>query len=274
MSKQAQQPDWGRIAEKFDLWLPYIAPVGKAMLEALPVEPGDRVLDVACGTGEPALSIARQNPKAEITAIDAAPAMAEVAQRKAREELFENITFEAMAAEKIRFADASFDKLCCRFGVMLFEDSQQGLNEMRRVLKPGGTFVLAVWSTPETMTTMDWARRAFTGRIPEENYPAVEKISSLGQPGRLEAMLEAAGFGPFTVECRTFHYRFPSFGAYWDLVEASEILKQQFDALPKGARQQVRDDVAAFAREFHGEEGLTIPHDYLLASGLASGSRH
>jgi ubiquinone/menaquinone biosynthesis C-methylase UbiE len=273
MNREAQQPDWGRIAEKFDLWLPYIAPVGKAMLEALPVKPGDKVLDVACGTGEPALSLARQNPKAAITGIDAAPAMAEVAQRKAREELLENITFEAMAAEKMRFADASFDKLCCRFGVMLFEDSQQGLNEMRRVLKPGGAFALAVWSTPETMTTMDWARRAFTGRIPEEHYPAVEKISSLGELGKLEAMLKSAGFDTFTVECRTFHYRFPSFGAYWDLVEASEILKQQFDALPTGERDKVRDDVAAFAHPFHSEEGLIIPHDYLLASGLASG-RH
>ncbi|HKJ83769.1 MAG TPA: class I SAM-dependent methyltransferase [Mariprofundaceae bacterium] len=268
MSKEAQQPDWGRIAEKFDLWLPYIAPVGKAMLEVLPVAPGDKVLDVACGTGEPALSIARNNPKAEITAIDAAPPMMEVARRKAAEEILENITFEAMPAEAIRFEDTSFDKLCCRFGVMLFEDSQQGLNEMCRVLKPGGRFVLAVWGTPETMTTMDWARRAFAGRIPEEDYPAVEKISSLGEPGRLEAMLEKAGFDEFTVTRRTFHYRFPSFGAYWDLVEVSDILKQQFDALPEGERSAVRDDVAAFAREFHGKEGLAIPHDYLLANGL------
>ena len=72
MSNQAQQPDWGRIAEKFDLWLPHIAPVGEAMLQALPVAPGDKVLDVACGTGEPALTLADRSPHALITAIDAA----------------------------------------------------------------------------------------------------------------------------------------------------------------------------------------------------------
>jgi ubiquinone/menaquinone biosynthesis C-methylase UbiE len=267
MSHQAQQPDWGKIAQKFDLWLPYIAPVGEAMLKALPVAPGDRVLDVACGTGEPALTLARQNPHASITAIDAAPPMVEVASRKAHDEHLENIRFEAMAAEHMTFADGFFHKICCRFGVMLFEDSQQGLNEMCRVLKPGGAFVLAVWSTPETMTTMDWASRAFAGRIPEEYYPAVDKISSLGQPGHLEAMLTEAGFDAFTVECRTFHYRFESFDIYWDLVEASDILKQQFDALPEGGKREVRDEVAAFARDFHGPEGLAIPHDYLLAFG-------
>lgn len=267
MSNQTQQPDWGRIAEKFDLWLPYIAPVGEAMREALPVAPGDRVLDVACGTGEPALTLAAQNPHAHFTAIDAAPPMVEVASRKAHEARLANIAFEAMPAEHMRFADASFDALCCRFGVMLFEDSEAGLSEMRRVLKPDGSFVLAVWSTPETMTTMHWASQAFAGRIPEEQYPAVDKISSLGQPGLLDAMLAQAGFDTFTVEKRTFHYRFESFDTYWDLVEASDILKQQFDALPEGGRREVRDEVAAFAREFHGEGGLAIPHEYLLAFG-------
>ena len=267
MSNQAQQPDWGRIAEKFDLWLPHIAPVGEAMLQALPVAPGDKVLDVACGTGEPALTLADRNPHARITAIDAAAPMVEVAQRKAHERKLANIDFEAMAAEHMRFADASFDRLCCRFGVMLFEDSGAGLNEMRRVLKPGGDFALAVWSTPETMTTMHWARRAFAGRLPEDKQPAVDKISSLGLPGRLEAMLTEAGFADFTVQCITFHYRFESFDAYWDLVEASDILKQQFDALPEGGRREVRDEVASFAHEFHGPDGLAIPHDYLLASG-------
>jgi ubiquinone/menaquinone biosynthesis C-methylase UbiE len=267
MATEGAQPDWGMIAEKFDLWLPHLAPVGTAMLEALPVAPGDHVLDVACGTGEPALTLARNNPHARVTAIDAAPPMVEVARRKAHQAGLTNIDFEAMAAEHMRFADAGFDALCCRFGVMLFEDSQAGLSEMHRVLKPGGAFVLAVWSTPETMTTMDWACRAFAGRIPEEQYPAVDKISSLGQPGRLEAMLAEAGFAEYAVVARTFHYRFPSFDEYWDLVEASDILKQQFDALPDGGRREVRDEVAAFARDFHGPDGLAIPHDYLLASG-------
>lgn len=261
------QPDWEKIAEKFDLWLPQIAPVGEALIAALPVQPGDKVLDVASGTGEPALTLARRNPHIQITGIDAAPAMARVAQNKVHTERLNNITFGAMPAEKMEFADNSFDKLLCRFGVMLFADSQQGLKEMQRVLKPCGRFALAVWSTPETMTTMNWAHTAFKPRLPEEQLPAIGKITSLGTPGILEKMLEEAGFNDFTIERKRFDYQFASFDEYWQLIEASDIMKQQFDALPAEQRNEVRDEVAGFARDFQTGNGLAIPHEYLLASG-------
>lgn len=261
------QPDWNALAEKFDLWLPHIAPVGEALLEALPVAPGEQILDVASGTGEPALTLARRNPHANITGIDAAPAMARVAQNKAQSERLGNINFSAMPAEKMDFADNSFDKLLCRFGVMLFADSLQGLKEMQRVLKPGGRFALAVWSTAETMTTMHWAHSVLKTRLREEDLPAIGKITSLGTPGTLDKMLQQAGFHHYTIERKRFDYQFSSFDEYWQIIEASDIMKQQFDALPAAQRSEVRDEVARFARDFHSENGLVIPHEYLLASG-------
>lgn len=261
------QPDWDRIAEKFDLWLPHLAPVGEALLAALPVAPGNQILDVASGTGEPALTLARRNPHVHVTGIDAAPAMARVAQNKVHSERLGNISFSAMPAEKMEFADNSFDKLLCRFGAMLFADSLQGLKEMQRVLKPGGRFALAVWSTAETMTTMHWAHSVFKPRLPEEQLPAIAKITSLGSPGVLEEMLQAAGFRHFSVERKRFDYQFSSFDEYWQIIEASEIMKQQFDALPAAQHGEIRDEVARFASDFHSEKGLVIPHEYLLASG-------
>ena len=70
MSAKNNQPDWGRIAEKFDIWLPHIAPVGEALLAALDARPGDLILDLASGTGEPALTLARRQPHVQITGID------------------------------------------------------------------------------------------------------------------------------------------------------------------------------------------------------------
>ena len=267
MNSTTQQPDWDRIAEKFDLWLPHLAPVGEALLSALPVEPGDQILDVASGTGEPALTLARRNPHALITGIDAAPGMVKVAQNKVHNERLSNISFSAMPAEQMEFADNSFDNLICRFGVMLFADSLQGLKEMQRVLKPNGHFALAVWSTAETMTTMHWAHRVFKHRLREEDQPALAKVTSLGNPGILEALLQQAGFHHFTVERKQFDYRFNSFDEYWQIIEASDIMKQQFDALPPEQRHEVHDEVARFASDFHTENGLIIPHEYLLASG-------
>lgn len=267
MSNKGNQPDWDKIAEKFDVFLPQIAPVGEALLRALAVAPGDKVLDLASGTGEPALTLARRQPHAVITGIDAAEGMVRVAQKKVAAERLTNVSFRAMPAERLDFADASFDKALCRFGVMLFEDPLKGCREIHRVLKPGGAFAFAVWGTPETMTTMSWAARAFKGRVPEEHQPPLEKVTSLGRPGVLDALLKTAGFAEFAVTPHRFDYQYESFEAYWSAMEASDILRQQFNAMPIAEQASVRDEIARFARDFQTDHGLVIPHEYLLVAG-------
>lgn len=262
------QPDWGCIAEKFDLWLPQIAPVGEALLAALNAQAGDIILDVASGTGEPALTLARHMGNTlKITGTDAAEPMVKVAQKKAAQENLPYIQFQHMAAEKLLFDDSAFDKIMCRFGVMLFEDSLQGLREMHRVLKPGGRFSIAVWSTPQTMPTMYWAYQVFKDRVPPDKHPPLAKVTSLGAPGALDTILRQAGFTDFTIHAHTFNYRFPSFNDYWDIVEQSDIMKMQYDALAERERDKIREDVAKLAHAFTSSEGLIIPHEFLLAAG-------
>jgi ubiquinone/menaquinone biosynthesis C-methylase UbiE len=272
MGVEKNQPDWNKIAEKFDLWLPQIQPTTEAILSALDAREGDLILDVASGTGEPALTLARRmKDKIKIVGIDAAPGMANVAQGKVDNEGLTNISFQTMPAENMSFADETFDRVLCRFGVMLFEDSLQGLKEMHRVLKNNGRFSLAVWSTPETMLTMYWTYEVFKNRIPEDYYPPLSKVTSLGAPGVMEDLLVEAGFNDFNVEKKTLDYEFESFDHYWDLVEASDILKMQYDALPEDQRREVRDEVGRFARDFVKDGVLRVPHDYLLVSGNKTG---
>lgn len=262
------QPDWDAIAGKFDVFLPQLAPVAKVLLDALAVRPGERVIDLASGTGEPALTLARRVPGVHVTGTDAAEGMVRAARRKAAAEGLE-VSFEVMPAEHLEFPDASFDKALCRFGVMLFEDPLAGLSEIRRVLRPGGAFAFAVWSRPEMFTTMHWSVRALSGRVPDDLMPPVGKITALGRPGVLDDLLEEAGFRTFELTRRTFEYRFDSFEDYWDMVEASDILRQQWDALSESDRRVVRDEIAAFARDFQTPGGLVVPHEYLLATGSA-----
>ena len=110
MSKN-NQPDWGKIAEKFDMWLPHLSPVGEMLLSALQARSGDRIIDLASGTGEPALSLARRFAgSVAITGIDAAEGMVKVAQSKVDREGITNTAFQCMAAEQLTFADNSFDR--------------------------------------------------------------------------------------------------------------------------------------------------------------------
>jgi len=269
MSAQDNQPDWDKIAEKFDIWLPQLAPVGESLLEALDAQPGDNIIDLGSGTGEPALTLARRmNGHIQITGIDAADGMVKVAQKKVTSERLAGITFTTMPAEKIDFEDNNFDRALCRFGVMLFEDPLQGLKEMHRVLKPGGRFALAVWSTPETMRTLYWSYEVFKHRIEEDYHPPLAKVTSLGAPGIMDQLLREAGFTEFAVDPKTFHYQFESFKDYWDAVEASDILKMQYDALPENQRDDIRDEVGRFAKDFIKDGVLTIPHEYLLVCGV------
>ncbi len=266
---QNNQPDWNKMAEKFDLWVPFIEPVAEKMLAIADVSSGTRVLDVASGTGEPAITLAKKmQGSAEITGTDAMEGMVKVAQNKVATGGLSGIEFKTMPAEKLEFEDNSFDQIICRFGVMLFQDSQQGLNEMFRVLKPDGKFVLAVWNTAETMPIMNWGYLAFKDKIEKEKLPAIEKLTSLGGAGVLDAMLEKAGFSQFQISTEDLEYQFDSFEQYWELVEASDVLKMQFDALEEGQKAQVKNEMAEFAKSCETSGGqLSVPHQYLLVSG-------
>jgi len=266
---QNNQPDWNKMAEKFDLWVPFIESVGEKMLSIADVQAGSRVLDVASGTGEPAITLAKKmKGEIEITGTDAMEGMVKVAQNKVKNLGLNNIEFTTMPAEKLEFEDNSFDHVICRFGVMLFQDSQQGLNEMCRVLKPGGRFVIAVWNTPETMPIMNWGYLAFKGKIDDEKLPAIEKLTSLGGAGVLDAMLEKAGFSQHQICTEDLEYKFESFQQYWELVDASDVLKMQFDALGEDQKPLIQNEMAEFAKDFETTGGqLSVPHQYLLVSG-------
>ncbi len=267
MSRQDNQPDWDTLAEKFDLWAPHIAPVGEALLAALDAQPDDHILDLASGTGEPALTLAQRQPRVRVTGTDAAAGMVQVAERKAREQALDNLQFQTMAAESLSFPDEHFDRLICRFGVMLFTDPEAGLQQMLRVLKPGGRCALAVWDTLKGMTGVYWTQQVFKDRIPESEQPAVDKIVSMSG-GVLEGLLEKVGFSAVETQLNRFEYHFSDFDAYWQSCVDSAIMKQQLDALQPGQLDEVKNAFAALAQPYQTDDGLVIPHEYRLAVAI------
>ena len=263
----SNQPDWHKIAEKFDLWLTHIQPVGDEMLNAFQPKSGDKILDVASGTGEPALTLARRREDVSIIGVDAAEGMINVAQSKVNNEALENISFSVMPAEKLSLDDNSVDHVICRFGVMLFDDPLTGLKEIYRVLKPGGQFVIAVWGERDKMPTMTWSYEVFKDKVSEDDMPPLKIVTSLGAPGAVDTLLNQAGFSSFKVERKEFEYDFESFDDYWSLIEASDILKRQFDSLPVTEHEKVKNEVAGFADEYVSDSGLKVPHEYILVYG-------
>ncbi|HSG89913.1 MAG TPA: methyltransferase domain-containing protein [Pseudomonadales bacterium] len=126
-------------------------PWAEALIAEAEPGPGERILDLACGTGILARTIAaRTGDPTRITGVDADPGMLAVAAERAPE-----VRWLCAGAETLPFADASFERVFCQFGLMFFTDRQAGLREMRRVLRPGGRLHVAVWDAVDRSPPWD-----------------------------------------------------------------------------------------------------------------------
>src|SRR5205807_1142951 len=126
------------------------APVSRWMVDALPLAPGQRVLELAAGLGETGMLAAELvAPIGGVIISDQAEAMLLGARERAETLGLTNVEFQVLNAEWIDLPVASVDAVLCRWGYMLMSDPQTALGETRRVLRPGGRVALAVWDAPE-----------------------------------------------------------------------------------------------------------------------------
>ncbi len=174
--------------------LPTDDSLNQALIEAAGIEPGQTVLDLASGTGDPSISIARAlGPGGAVTACDLTPEMLAVARRRADELELGNWRVVAGDMVALPFADATFDAVTCRFGLMFPTDRIACATEARRVLGPGGPAAWLVWGTLEENPTYQMTR-AGLARYFGEDFAARHQRHVLGEPGLLGAVLTEAGF--------------------------------------------------------------------------------
>ena len=169
--------------------------VNQALLSAAGVTPGARLLDLASGAGEPAVTAARVvGPDGQVTATDvSAPMVAALAARAARLGLA-NVRCEQADMEALPFADASFDAVTCRYGLMYARDAARTVAEAARVVRPGGGIAFMVWGPEDGNNLLFHGVRAaneFLGRpIADADF---EVPSRFAAPGVVGELMSAAG---------------------------------------------------------------------------------
>lgn len=273
--KEATREQWDTVAEAWDRWTPtlqaWLGPVTEAMLDLARLKPGDRVLDVAAGAGEPGLSAAeRVGPTGSILATDFAANILAFAERAAAARGVPNFATRVMDAEQLDLADASFDAAFSRLGIIYCPNRAGALAELRRVLRPGGRAVVAGFTTPErnqffAIPIGIIRRRA---QLPPP-APGLPGPFSLGGPGVMEAMLRQAGFrevetrvvaAPLRLasaaECARFERE--SFGA----------LTQMLAGLPPEERAATWEEVARELGQFEGPDGFAAPSELIVGVGV------
>ncbi|HEU5433145.1 MAG TPA: methyltransferase domain-containing protein, partial [Thermomicrobiales bacterium] len=152
--KATTRDQWQSVAAAWDRWTPtlqsWLGPATELMLDLARIGPGDRVLDVAAGTGEPAMTAAKRvGPTGSVLATDIAPNVLAYAGRTAAAQGLTNLETRVMDGEHLELPDASFDAALSRVGLIYFPDRQRALSEIRRVLAPGGRLAAMVYSTAE-----------------------------------------------------------------------------------------------------------------------------
>src|SRR3954447_19910658 len=151
--RDAQRATWARLSGGWEKWdlviMDQLGPVGAAMIERLDIAGTQQHLDIASGTGEPGLSIARLSPKGRVVLTDLAPEMLEIAARRAGVQGISNIETVVCSADDLPFGDAEFDSVSVRFGYMFFPDLAKATAEFARVLKAGGRLCASVWINPD-----------------------------------------------------------------------------------------------------------------------------
>jgi SAM-dependent methyltransferase len=153
------------------------------------------VLDIAAGTGEPGLSIARHLHGGKVVITDLADHMLQVARDKAAAEGVTNVEFCEADANNLPFEDHTFDEVSCRMGFMFFPDMGRAAREMSRVLKPGGRIATTVWAGPEKnywVTCMMQAIKKHIDVPPQD--PAAPGMFRCARPGLMTDLLREAGF--------------------------------------------------------------------------------
>jgi len=204
---------------------------------------GQRLLDVACGTGCVAREAARRG--AAVTGLDPNEGMLAVARR-----LGPKVDWRDGVTEAIPFDDGSFDAVTCQFGLMFFEDRVKALKEMWRMTKPGGRLVVATWDalerTPGYAAMVALLERLFGAEIAN----GLRAPFVLGEPAEVLGLFEAAGIPGATVDTQVGTARFPSIADWvhtdvkgWTLADA--IDDAQYEVLQKEAQEELKRFAAA-----------------------------
>jgi len=257
------------MSKTFDRWLPYIQPVAEALISLADLSDGHDVLDVAAGTGEPSLTIARRfGSKVRLIGVDGAEAMVSVANEKLRKERLSGVTFLQMKAESLAFPSDRFDRVISRFGVMLFDNPLQGLKEMRRVMKPEGKMAIAVWSEFHRIESLHLIWELIMKRLPVEERPPLPKMADLGPPGKLEALLRGAGFKRFEIKPLPLRYTFDDFETYWAINTESGTLREPLDRLSPAEQEAVKREASARMAPFQREGRIVMRNQALLAAAV------
>lgn len=259
---------WNAHTEDIRTWLHEPT---EAMCDMAGVRAGARVLDVAAGSGDQTLALARKvGAQGYVLATDLSPAIIALARDNAARAGFGHVETLVADGEDLGVPEASFDAAVCRLGLMFFPDPLQGLREMHRALRPGGGACTMVFSRPDKnpcLTILMSTALKHAG-LPARDPFVAGGLLSLGKPGHIDALFKSAGFHDVETIAVDAPFRLPSVDHYLAFVRSSaspilQILGQLGAPAAEAAWSEMRERLMAYTTP----DGWAGPNELQLTAG-------
>ncbi|WP_404437495.1 methyltransferase domain-containing protein [Bradyrhizobium daqingense] len=237
----------------FGLWAPILIDLARPKL-------GERVVDIACGTGIVArLAAVKVGPTGVVVGVDLNPGMLNVARSLATTPDAASVQWQEANADKLPFADSEFDIAICQLGLQFFADRPAALREMRRVLSSKGRLALMVWCSIEQSPGFESLAKILERHIGLAAATIMRAPFGLADADELSRLVGAADFKDITVQRRVGAIDFPSVEQFVVSYVAGSPLASHVSQASESAREHLTEDIKFALGKYAGSSGLSFP---------------
>ena len=275
--REAQHKQWDSAAVGWNDWSEFFdaaaGHISERLVELAGVQPGSRVLDVAAGYGEPALTAARKaGPEGRVVATDISAEMLGFGRERAAAAGLDNVEFIESDASSLDFAHESFDAAVSRWGIIFEPDAEAAAARIRGFLKPGARMAVSSWGEPDQVPFLSIPRRTTMERLDiPPPAPGTPGPLSRPTPDALGALLDGGGFSDVEVEEGEVTFEFDSaedFTAYVRAIAAP--IRTMIEQHAGEAQEEAWDAITQAAADAGGgAKPLRFSNVVLLASAAA-----
>lgn len=275
--RETIRQEWLAAAPFWKKWYPQLSFQSRQatdlVVQGAALSPGMQVLDIASGSGEPALSVAAAvGPQGRVFATDLIREMLQIAEENAAARGLRNIEFRSADAEQLPFPDRHFDRITCRFGIMFIPDIQRALSEMRRVLKPAGRVSFVTWGPMEENPLFGTMIRPFLKYVevppPPPDSPHIFRFAD---ENKLAQVLSLAGFQEVRATKHRINWPWPGSAeqAWQGGSELAAPFKRIIAATPADKKEEAIREVIEGIRRFSDGQAINFPATVIASAAVA-----